>query len=131
MGKWILIICLISLCHTGTGCTDSKVKKSGEPIVDIGGTSINDKDITPQLDECEQFLRDYEAWVKLYINLIQRYRNNPQDKTIIEDYEKMIAEIGKWDIRSRECIKDSAVLIKYEELQEQLNDNAIQVAFTK
>ena len=131
MGKWILIICLISLCYAGTGCTDSTVKKSGEPIVELGGTSVNDKNNIPQLDECEQFLRDYEAWVKVYINLIQRYQKNPQDKTIIEDYEKMLAEIGKWDIRSRQCIKDSAVFIEYEKLQEQLNTYAIKVALTK
>lgn len=131
MGKWILIICLISLCYAGTGCTDSTVKKSGEPIVELGSTSVNDTNNIPQLDECEQFLRDYEAWVNTYINLIKRYQKNPKDKTIIEDYEKMLAEIGKWDIRSRECMKDSAIRTRYVELQEMLNGYAVQVAFRK
>lgn len=131
MGKLIVLIGVFLIWFSESGCSDSKVNKSDKPIVDIGGTSINDTIINSQHDGCEQFLRDYESWVNTYINLIKRYQKNPKDKSIIEDYEKMLAEIGKWDIRSRQCIKDSAVFIKYEKLQEQLNTYAIKVALTK
>jgi len=127
MGKLIVLIGVFLIWFSESGCSDSKVNKSEKPIVDIGGTSINDTIINSQHFGCEQFLRDYEAWVNTYINLIKRYQKNPKDKTIIEDYEKMLAEIGKWDIRSRECMKDSAIRIKYVELQEMLNGYAVQV----
>jgi hypothetical protein len=79
------------------------------------------------MNECDQFLRDYEGWVKNYITLIKRFQQNPKDKTIIADYQIMVGQIGQWDNRSRQCIRDSAILKRYVELQEMLNDYAVKV----
>ena len=66
--------------------------------------------------------------MKNYITLIKRFQQNPKDKTIIADYQIMIGQIGQWDNQSRKCIKDSAILKRYVELQEMLNEYAVQVA---
>ena len=79
------------------------------------------------VSECDQFLQDYEGWVKNYIVLIKRFQQNPKDKTIIADYQEMVGQIGTWDKRSRTCIKDPVILKRYVELQEMLNDHAVKV----
>ena len=121
MGKWILGICIVSMSILGSGCKEAKNR-----IADKEKGSI--KDTTNVINECDQFLQDYEGWVKNYIALIKRFQQNPKDKTIIADYQIMVGQIGQWDNRSRQCIKDSAILKRYVELQEMLNEYAVQVA---
>ncbi len=120
MGKWILGLCIVSMSFLGSGCKEAKNR-----IADKEKGSI--KDTTNVINECDQFLQDYEGWVKNYITLIKRFLQNPKDKTIIADYQIMVGQIGQWDNRSRQCIKDSAILKRYVELQEMLNDYAVQV----
>jgi len=121
MGKWILGLCIVSMSFLGSGCKEAKNR-----IADKEKGSI--KDTTNVINECDQFLRDYEGWVKNYIALIKRFQQNSKDKTIIADYQIMVGQIGQWDHRSRQCIKDSAILKRYVELQEMLNEYAVQVA---
>lgn len=120
MGKWILGLCIVSMSFLGSGCKEAKNR-----IADKEKGSI--KDSTNVINECDQFLQDYEGWVKKYIALIKRFQQNPKDKTIIDDYQIMVGQIGQWDNRSRQCIKDSAILKRYVELQEMLNSHAVQV----
>jgi hypothetical protein len=120
MGKWILSICIVSMSFMGSGCKKTKNTKAEKGTVSI-------VDSTNTMNECDQFLRDYEGWVKKYIVLIKRFQQNPKDKTIIADYQIMVGQIGQWDNRSRQCIKDSAILKRYVELQEMLNDYAVRV----
>jgi len=120
MGKWILSICIVSMSFMGSGCKKTKNTKAEKGTVSI-------VDSTNTMNECDQFLRDYEGWVKKYIVLIKRFQQNPKDKTIIADYQIMVGQIGQWDNRSRQCIKDSAILKRYVELQEMLNDYAVKV----
>jgi hypothetical protein len=120
MGKWILSICIVSMSFMGSGCKKTKNTKAEKGTVSI-------VDSTNTMNECDQFLRDYEGWVKKYIVLIKRFQQNPKDKTIIADYQIMVGQIGQWDNRSRQCIRDSAILKRYVELQEMLNDYAVRV----
>ena len=120
MGKWILSICIVSMSFMGSGCKKTKNTKAEKGTVSI-------VDSTNTMNECDQFLRDYEGWVKKYIVLIKRFQQNPKDKTIIADYQIMVGQIGQWDNRSRQCITDSAILKRYVELQEMLNDYAVKV----
>jgi hypothetical protein len=121
MGTWILGICIVSMSFLGSGCKEAKNRIAGKEKGSI-------KDTTNIINECDQFLQDYEGWVKNYIILIKRFQQNPKDKTIIADYQIMIGQIGQWDNQSRKCIKDSAILKRYVELQEMLNEYAVQVA---
>lgn len=121
MGKWILCICIALMSIVNSGCKENKNTIAEK---ETGSKKI----VTENISECDQFLKDYEGWVKKYIDLIKRFQQNPKDKTIIDDYQIMIGQINVWDIQSRTCIKDSAILKRYVELQEMLNEHAVQVA---
>jgi len=86
MGKWILGLCIVSMSFLGSGCKEAKNR-----IADKEKGSI--KDTTNVISECDQFLLDYEGWVKKYIALIKRFQQNPKDKTIIDDYQIMVGQI--------------------------------------
>lgn len=77
------------------GCSDSKEESNIN--LSEGVTSINEIDII----EWRQFLRDYEAWVDEYIAKFEKYKENPEDVTIMSEYTKMIPEILEWEERSQ------------------------------
>jgi len=129
MGKWVLLFCCLSCSIIVSGCPKEKVEVIN-PKSSTASTSLITDTVKPVLyNECDQFLQDYEKWVISYIALIERYQKNPQDKTIMNDYESMVGQIGIWDIRSRSCINDAAIMNRYFELQDLLNNHAMKVAW--
>jgi|688.fasta_scaffold1373979_1 hypothetical protein len=110
-----------------SSCTESKVERVAPRAIMASKDIVSDTIKTVMFNECEQFLRDYEKWVKNYIILIERYQQNPNDKTIMKDYEGMVRQIRTWDIRSRTCINDTAILHRYFQLQELLKEHAKKV----
>lgn len=44
----------------------------------------------------EEFLAEYEAWVDDYIALLEKYKANPADMTILTDYTRMMQELTEW-----------------------------------
>ena len=110
-----------------SSCTESKVEQVASRAIMASNDIVSDTIKTVMFNECEQFLQDYEKWVKNYIILIERYQQNPNDKTIMKDYENMVGQIRTWDIRSRTCINDTAILHRYFKLQELLKEHAKKV----
>ncbi len=43
-----------------------------------------------------QFLKDYEAWVDRYIEIVKKYKDNPSDIGLISEYGKLAAETVEW-----------------------------------
>jgi hypothetical protein len=127
MGNWALVYCFVSFSIIFSGCPKAKVEVI-DPKPSTVSTNLVSDTMKPVLyNECDQFLQDYEKWVQSYIALIERYQKNPQDKTIMKDYENMVGQIRTWDIRSRTCINDTAILYRYFQLQELLKEHAKKV----
>lgn len=127
MGTWIQVLCFFICSIIMSSCTESKVERVAPRAIMASKDIVSDTIKTVMFNECEQFLRDYEKWVKNYIILIERYQQNPNDKTIMKDYEGMVRQIRTWDIRSRTCINDTAILHRYFQLQELLKEHAKKV----
>lgn len=127
MGTWIQVLCFFICCIIMSSYTESKVEQVASRAIMASNDIVSDTIKTVMFNECEQFLQDYEKWVQSYIALIERYQKNPQDKTIMKDYENMVGQIRTWDIRSRTCINDTAILHRYFQLQELLKEHAKKV----
>ena len=56
--------------------------------------------VTEGLNEWEQFLVDYEAWVDEYIEVVKKYKENPTDATILTEYSTMVNELSDWTERA-------------------------------
>lgn len=66
--------------------------------------------------EWKQFLKDYEAWVDDYIEIINKYKNNPSDMSLLSDYTKMVSKMADWSQRADEIeleIKDTSAAMEY------------------
>lgn len=73
---------------------------------------------TTKNEEWRTFIKEYEEWVDEYIALLQKYKNNPTDTSILTDYTKMAAEMTDWTMRA-------------DEVKEELEDPDALAEFTK
>lgn len=76
------------------------------------------KESTEVLDNIDwrQFLTDYEVWVDDYIALINKYKENPTDVSLLSDYTEMLGEMAEWaeDAENMELsITDTAEAAEY------------------
>lgn len=63
-----------------------------------------------------QFLKDYEAWVDDYVNIVNKYKQNPTDMTILADYTEMMSDMVEWSSRAEDIQDD----LSADDLQEYL-----------
>lgn len=45
----------------------------------------------------KQFIKDYEAWVDSYVEILKKYKANPTDTSILADYGKMMQQASEWE----------------------------------
>jgi len=75
-----------------------------EPIPDTQSNDGDDDDVNvDDIDEpivsnvdWKEFLRLYEEWIDNYIELLEKYNEDPTDITILNDYLKMMVELAEW-----------------------------------
>lgn len=46
--------------------------------------------------EWKEFLQEYEEWVDSYIELYNKYKDNPSDMSILADYTEQLAKVSTW-----------------------------------
>lgn len=53
-------------------------------------------------------LKEYEAFVDDYIEILNQYEQNPNDLTILSEYTKVIQELAEWSAKVEEIQDDLA-----------------------
>ena len=46
--------------------------------------------------EWEKFIDDYNKWTDEYIEMVNKYKSNPTDASILSDYTEMASEAAQW-----------------------------------
>ena len=71
---------------------------------------------TAKDEKWRTFLKEYEQWADEYIALVKKYKNNPQDMSILADYTKMVSEMSDWSSKASDLkdeLKDSEALAEF------------------
>lgn len=56
--------------------------------------------------EWKKFIKEYDAWVDDYIELVQKYSKNPTDPSLLQKYTKMAAEVATWAQKADKISKE-------------------------
>jgi len=66
----------------------SSVDKSYQSSSTSSGesTSSNEENVSTSNTDCDQFIKDYEAFANSYIKLLKKYKANPTDASILTEY---------------------------------------------
>lgn len=82
-------------------------------------TSDNDENESASVSssDCDKFLKGYEKFVLEYIDVLKKYKNNPNDPSVISDYTKMMSNANEWSEKIENCANDSKYAAKILEIQ--------------
>jgi len=109
----------------------SQVKKPTRDNSSSGSTednstttaSSNNDDTENTSADCDKFMKDYEAFLNSYIKLLKKYKANPTDATILNEYTEAVEEASKMENNVSLCT-DPKYAIKLLELQTKLTKAA-------
>ena len=52
------------------------------------------------IDDCAKFLKDYEKFIDKYIVVLKKYKANPTDMPIMQDYTELASKAGKFSSKN-------------------------------
>lgn len=82
-------------------------------------TSDNDENESASVSssDCDKYLKEYEKFVLKYIDVLKKYKKNPNDPSVISDYTKMMSNANEWAEKIEDCTNDSKYTAKILEIQ--------------
>lgn len=79
--------------------TSGSSSSSSNPDPNPNNSSSNSSTSTSSTD-WKKWLSDYEAWVDKYIEVYNKYKNNPTDSSLYSEYMSLMADMTKWSEQS-------------------------------
>lgn len=125
MKKNFLFI-LITTMILSLACGGNKSDKQPENILhELEQESAEGKNAESgdAVTTCDEFLDNYEKWVMAYLELMEKYINDPMDTETLEEYTKVIQEMGNWTTQwttMYTCAAKDKYVKRYEEIGEKV-----------
>jgi len=88
---------------------ESSSTSSNESTTSSGGSS-----------DCEKFCDDYEAFVDDYIAIIKKQKANPNDMSILTEYQEMMSNASGWQENSKSCASNPAYAARISKITSKL-----------
>lgn len=73
-----------------------------------------------KIGDCEKFFKEYEEFVDDYIAMFKKYKNNPNDMSLMQDYTSMVTKASEWTAKIADCKDDKEFAERLIELQMKL-----------
>lgn len=68
---------------------------------------------------CDEFLDKYETFMKDYIAVVKKYKDNPTDSDILSEYQKLQSEANNFP-QPDDCASDEKFIKKYTRIQKKI-----------
>ncbi len=112
----IMIVLSLSACGGKTQPANSpgSTTVADQSVPETNKKSSSENDTV----EWRQFLKEYEAWVDEYIEIVKKYKANPTDMSILSDYTNMLSKVSEWSEKADKIqleLKDTDEALKYSE----------------
>lgn len=108
------------------GVTEGWMKKSDLKFPQTHGTTDALSSTATTSVDCDEFLRDYEAFVDSYIKLLKKYKANPTDPTILNEYTDAAQKALDMQNKAANC-SDPKYASKLLELNNKLSQAALEL----
>jgi len=98
------------------------VTKEDEQVVDSKVESVSENTSSQSVivehgeEKWRVFIKEYEAFVDEYIELVKKYKENPADLSILSEYTATATKMAEWTQKSNEVqdeLKDTEEALKF------------------
>ena len=93
----------------GSEKNDNESSKDTGSVSDYNGSTSDDNSTSNTAADCEQFCSDYEAFANEYVSILKKYKANPADPTILQEYNEMATKAIDMQSSGAKCAADPAV----------------------
>ncbi|MBM3161448.1 MAG: hypothetical protein FJZ66_08940 [Bacteroidetes bacterium] len=87
---------------------------------DDNGSTSDDNSTSNTAGDCEQFCLDYEAFANDYVSIMKKYKANPTDPSILQDYSEMATKASDMQSSASNCTADPAVAARIKKALEKI-----------
>lgn len=80
-------------------------------------TTLDKTTSSASSEDCDEFLRGYEEFMNEYIAIMKKYKDDPTDISLINEYTEMLSKAGDWSDKTKGCEDDPAFATRFIEIQ--------------
>lgn len=112
---------LISLLFVGVSC---KKKKNNPLIKNSKKTEKVISNLTKgeEIEDCEDFLEQYEDWAEDYARFMEKYKDNPGQAYGNQEFIKMLSSATTWTTEWATIVTSCAANPSYEKRMEKITE---------
>lgn len=88
------------------------------------------------IDDCDEFIDSYEAWMGDYLALLEKYKDNPTDLISAPEYSQMTMQAAEWATSwstklATSCAANSGYEKRMREIQEKADKKLKEIGLRK
>ncbi|MFM7301219.1 MAG: DUF6591 domain-containing protein [Crocinitomicaceae bacterium] len=100
--------------------SDSGPSEDTGTTSDDNGSTSDDNSTSNTAGDCEQFCSDYEAFANDYVSIMEKYKANPADPSILQEYSEMATKASDMQSSASKCTADPAVAARITKVLEKI-----------
>lgn len=124
----ILLLLSMVLFACGSGSSKSGQQKSEANQEESTELKSGDK-----ISNCEEFLNKYEKWIDNYLVVLEKYRKNPMDAQLAQEFSKVAMEAStwaeQWTNNYLSCVNNEWYQKRFEEISEKADKKMKELGF--
>lgn len=85
-----------------------------------------------EINSCDEFLNKYEEWVDEYLNLLEKFRKNPTDPNLSQQYMKVSNELASWSqewFKFIDCSNQKEYEKRYDAISEKIDEKMKELGY--
>jgi len=116
---------MISACGGSSEKEDTSVKEAPKNLIEAQEQleSMRTEDFK-EAKNCDEFIDQYEEWMDNYVDLLDRWKKNPADAAISQEYMKVSQEAINWVSQWNSHLAQCASQEKYEKRFNEISERA-------
>jgi hypothetical protein len=79
------------------------VSKPDSPSSDVTDSFTPDNNEMSSSSNCDEFIKNYEAFADSYVKIMRKFKNNPSDPDVITEYTELVQKAAEMQTNASNC----------------------------
>ena len=121
----IIVLAAVFMCSLSCKKKDktAEMQDDSTEVVFSEKSEENDNDNSERIEDCDDFLEQYEDWTKEYARFMEKYKDNPGQAYGDQEFIKMLSSATTWTTEWATIVSSCAVNPFYEKRMKEITQN--------
>lgn len=135
MKSWVFFLVLLLTMNSCKNKTESESSAEDTMVTLSGDSESTDKETSEEIEDCDDFINQYEEWSEDYIDFLAKYKDNPMQAFTSPEYSEMMQKASSWSQEwltlSVSCAQNSSYEEKVKKIAENMDEKMKELGFKK